>query len=542
MNDHVGRASWTRREFLIATAGLAAGACAGGGRGAPAPAPAAAKNAAAANFPQFDHLVVLMMENRTFDNMLGYLYKSGQAPRGQRFDGVDGKNLFNLAYDGTKVPVSRGTVMDAPDPDPGEEYPHINTDLFGTVLPAGNQFKAVTDMQAPFNAPPAPLPYPAPMDGFVKDYFNKFTWYTGQNPTPEQYSQIMKCFGPESVPVISALAQGFAVADHWHCEVPSQTFCNRSFFHAATSSGFTSNEPYTQFPFHNVAPTVFNRLDDKGLPWRIYFDTKDLIPLTALIHFQPLLPKLTTNVKRMEDFYADVKSGSLPAYSFIEPRMILDHNDEHPPAPLFDHIVLPSNVLAGEQLIATVYNAIKSSNSPTGNNWRNTALLITFDEGGGCYDHVSPGPAPTPDVGQRPGEEGFMFDRLGVRVPAVLVSAYTASGTVVDAPLRHTAVARTMHEKWGIDYLTQRDKEAPDLAPFFNLTKPRSPASWPTVASRPLSDTSEDPRQPLNELQLAIIGAMDAAFPPSGTAANVKTIGDAQAFLSAKAAHVPATS
>lgn len=135
-----------------------------------------------------------------------------------------------------------------------------------------------------------------------------------------------------------------------------------------------------------------------------------------------------------------------------------------------------------------------------------------------------------------------MFDRLGVRVPAVLVSAYTASGTVVNAPLRHTAVARTMQEKWGIDYLTQRDKTAPDLAAFFNLTKPRSPSAWPTVSPRPVADTAEDPHQQLNELQLAHIGAMDAAFPPSGAAANVKTIGDAQAFLAEKAAHVPATS
>ena len=128
-----------------------------------------------------------------------------------------------------------------------------------------------------------------------------------------------------------------------------------------------------------------------------------------------------------------------------------------------------------------------------------------------------------------------------MRVPAVLVSAYTAAGTVVNAPLRHTAVARTMQEKWGINYLTQRDKTAPDLAPFFNLTKPRDPGSWPTVTPRPVADTPEDPRQQLNELQLAFIGAMDAAFPPSGAAANVKTIGDAQVFLNEKAARIKTT-
>lgn len=533
----------SRRQFLVASAGLAAGAaCGGGGSGGSKTAPRPVSNAAPGTFPQFDHLVVLMMENRTFDNMLGYLYSPGQVPRGQKFDGVAGKNLFNLDDNNNKIPVAQGTVMDDPNPDPGEEYPHINTDLFGTVIPASNAGKEVSKMEAPFNAP-SPIPYPAPMNGFVKDYINRFTLYKGRAPTLDEYKIIMNCFAPASVPVISTLAKGFAVADHWHCEVPSQTFCNRSFFHAGTSSGFTSNEPYTQFPFHNTAPTVFNRLDDKGLPWRIYFDTKDLVPMTALIHFEPLLPKLTTNVKNMQDFYSDVAGGRLPAYSFIEPRMIIHHNDEHPPAPLFDDITPPSSVLAGEQLIAEIYNAIKSSASPTGSNWRNTALLITYDEGGGCYDHVSPGPAPTPDIGQQPGEEGFMFDRLGVRVPAVLVSAYTASGTVVNAPLRHTAVARTMAEKWGIAYLTQRDKTAPDLAPFFNLTKPRTPSTWPSVSPRPVGDAVEDPRQGLNELQLAFIGAMDAAFPSPGTnATGVKTIGDAQQFLSEKAAHVPKTS
>lgn len=530
----------SRRQFLAASAGLVAGvACGGSGGSKAAPKP---ESNAVTNFPQFDHLVVLMMENRTFDNMLGYLYSPGKVPRGQKFDGVAGKNLFNLAPDGTKIPVAQGTVMDDPNPDPGEEYPHINTDLFGTVIPSSNAGKDVTKMEAPFNAP-SPIPYPAPMNGFVQDYINRFTLYKGRPPTQAEYSIIMNCFPPSAVPVISTLAKGFAVADHWHCEVPSQTFCNRSFFHAGTSSGFTSNEPYSQFPFHNTAPTVFNRLDDKGLPWRIYFDTKDLLPMTALIHFEPLLPKLTTNVKTMQDFYADVAGGKLPAYSFIEPRMIIHHNDEHPPAPLFDDITPPSSVLAGEQLIAEVYNAIRTSNASTGSNWRNTALLITYDEGGGCYDHVSPPAAVTPDIGQRPGEEGFMFDRLGVRVPAVLVSAYTAAGTVVNAPLRHTAVARTMQEKWGIAYLTQRDKTAPDLAPFFNLTKPRSPSSWPTVSPRPVGDAVEDPRQNLNELQLAFIGAMDAAFPsPGSSAANVKTIGDAQTFLAEKATHVPPTS
>jgi phospholipase C len=530
--------TWTRRDFLIASAGLVAGACAGGAKN-PAPAKNAAPDlpVAGAAFAQFDHLVVLMLENRTFDNMLGYLYQPGQVPRRQQFDGVAGKNLWNPGPNGS-VPVSAGTVMDNPNPDPGEEYPHLNTDFFGTVIPPTNQYVDVKQMTVPFNAP-SPIPYPAPMNGFVQDYVNNFTNTQKRAPTAAEYSIIMNCFAPESVPVISALAEGFGVADHWHCEVPSQTFCNRSFFHAATSSGFTSNEPYAQFPLQNNAPTVFNRLGDRGVSWRIYYDLEDLVPLTWVIHWPALGNAAAPNVHNMTGFFDDVKNGNLPAYSFIEPRLIFNHNDEHPPATLIGNIVLPSSVLAGEKLIADVYNAIRTSNSPTGSNWRNTALLITYDEGGGCYDHVQPPPAPPPQSSAPPGEEGFRFDRLGQRVPAVLVSAYTQAGTVVNSPMRHTAVVRSMSQKWGLTPLTDRDRTAPTLAPFFNLRTPRPVADWPTVEPRALGTTQEDPSRPLNELQLAFIGALDAVVPPSGAAANVKTLGDARTFLQQKSPNAP---
>jgi phospholipase C len=525
---------WTRREFLVGSAGLLAGACTSH-KSAPAPANNAAPNLPAATtgaFGQFDHLVVLMMENRSFDNMLGYLYQPGQVPRGQSFDGVAGKQLSNPGPDGP-VPVTPGTVMDDPNPDPGEEYPHINTDLFGTVDPPSNALKAVADMAAPFNTP-NPIPAPAPMNGFVKDYVNYFTYSQGRPPTYAEYSIIMNCFPPDAVPVISTLAKGFAVADHWHCEVPSQTFCNRSFFHAATSSGFTNNEPYKQFPLYNDATTVFDRLDKGNVPWRIYFDPQDGFSMTYLIHFRRLWDRLGSNIRFMDQFLDDVRTGALPSYSFVEPRLMLNHNDEHPPGPFLGKF-RNSNVLAGEQLIADVYNAIRTSSSSKGSNWRNTALLIVYDEGGGCYDHVPPPTAPPPEPSAPPGEEDFRFDRLGERVPAVLISAHTQAGTVVNAPMRHTAVIRTMSEKWGLSPLTDRDRTAPTLGPFFNRSTPRPVADWPTVHPRPIPPGIDYAAEPLNELQRAFIGAADAAVgPPSPAAANAQTVGDAMAFLRQK--------
>jgi phospholipase C len=532
--------SWTRRKFLAAGAGLVAGAACAGGSKSPAPAKNAAPNVAP--FGQFDHLVVLMFENRSFDNMLGYLYQPNEVPRNQQFNGVAGKDLFNVAPDGTKVSVAPGTVMDNPNPDPGEEYPHINTDFFNTVIPPSNAVQPVKDMVAPFNAP-TPIPVPAPMSGFVHDYMNRITGAKGTVPTPAEYGIIMNCYPPDAVPVISQLAKGFAVADSWFCEVPSQTFCNRSFFHAATSSGFTSNEPYEQFPFFNGATTVFDRLNQGKVTWRGYYDKRQLLPLTFLIHFPRLMNDLGSNFFTMDRFFNDVTGGTLPQYSFIEPNMLVNHNDEHPPAAVIGTFIPPSNVLAGEALLASVYNAIKNSKSTTGSNSTNTALLITYDEGGGCYDHVSPPAAPTVPPGPNGNEEGFAFDRLGERVPAVLVSAHTEAGTVVNTPMHHTSAIRTMSEKWNLAPLTARDQNAPDMAPFFNLKNPRPAGAWPTVTPRPVPLVSDTDAlaELLNELQRDLIGAADAVRgTPNPTAVNnLKTVGDGVAYVRQKYPDLP---
>jgi len=108
-----------------------------------------------------------------------------------------------------------------------------------------------------------------PHHGRVRDgYFSAFTAEIGRQPTYEEYSQIMTGYTPEQMPVLSTLARGFAVFDHWFAEVPSQTFTNRSFFHAATSSGLLVNVPYGTFPSQNTAETLFDRLEGHRLSWR----------------------------------------------------------------------------------------------------------------------------------------------------------------------------------------------------------------------------------------------------------------------------------
>ena len=136
------------------------------------------------------------------------------------------------------------------------------------------------------------------------------------------------------LPVLSTLAKNFGVYDHWHAAVPSQTFCNRSFFHASTSHGFVTNVEgagigkWLDAP---AVPTVFNRLEEAGKSWRVYYDAQQVVSLTGLLSAPSIEQYWKSNFRSMEQFHEDAANGNLPDYAFVEPRMVFDHNDMHPP-------------------------------------------------------------------------------------------------------------------------------------------------------------------------------------------------------------------
>ena len=438
-----------------------------------------------------------MFENRSFDNLLGRLYQPGEVAS---FEGVTGRDLSNPvpgwatdAVTGTAprlVPYRTATGMNTPSPDSGEEYQHVNTQLFGLIDPPGNRGVAAERMVPPYNAPPGGAQRPT-MDGFVADYVSAFTAETGRPPLYDEYAQIMTGYTPLQLPVTSALARGFAAFDHWFCEVPSQTFPNRSFFHAATSSGFVVNmSPADSFPVHNTAETLFERLDAKGLTWRVYCDPPSRISFTGIIHAARLRSRFATSFFTTDRFLEDAASGQLPAYSFIEPNMLYGHNDMHPAFDaLFPGVDLdpPSSLLGGEALLAKIYGAIRSAFAPGGSNAYNTLLMVCFDEHGGTFDHVPPPVAVPPDPAAPAGQMGFRFDRSGVRVPAIAISAWIPDRTVINAEYRHTSVIRTLRERWQLGApLTSRDGAARDLAPVLSLDSPRDPGNWPDVAPAPV--------------------------------------------------------
>jgi phospholipase C len=442
-----------------------------------------------------DHIVVLMFENRSFDNLLGRLYEPGEVPS---FEGVTGKDLSNPVPDwvadqpsgGPFLPYGVALDMNTPSPDPGEEYQHVNTQLYGIIDPPANRGLLAEKMTAPYNAPADLLLHPT-MDGFVADYVSAFTAEMGREPRYAEYAQIMTGYTPGHLPVTSALARGFATFDHWFCEVPSQTFANRSFFHAGTSSGFVVNlTPAESFPVRNTAETIFERLDQQGLSWRVYCDPPSHLSLTGVIHAPRLWQHFRTRFVTTDQFLQDCADGTLPAYSFIEPNLLFGHNDMHPAFDaLFPDTLLdpPSSLLGGQALLAKIYNAIRAATSGSGSNAWNTLLLITFDEHGGTYDHVPPPVVPTPRAGNAPGQMGFGFGRSGVRVPAIAVSPWIPAQTVVTDGYRNTSVIATLRRRWRLGPpLTERDAVAADLSPVLALDTPRHPDEWPEVSPRPV--------------------------------------------------------
>jgi phospholipase C len=447
-----------------------------------------------------DHIVVVLFENRSLDNVLGHLYRPEE---GKNFDGVIGKDLSNPipewaehGADGKVVPYTVATDMDSPNPDSGEEYYHTNTQLYNT-LDEHNRFKIGEAVAAPWNAPP--LGAAPTMDGFVTDYISTFTGEIGRQPRYDEYAHIMTGCTPEQLPVLNGIARDFGVFDHWFCEVPSQTFMNRSFWTAATSSGFVVNSPMKKWFTGNDAETIFERLEAYGRTWKVYIMEPMPVSFTGVIHFPRLRDRLASHFVPFAEFEEDAAAGTLPDFSLIEPNMLGGHGDYHPAfgrsfsAAVDLAMDNPSSLLSGEAFLERVFTAYRSATSETGPNVWNTPLLIGWDEPGGTYDHVPPGTVPPPDPAAPPGEFGFTFDRSGYRVPAIIVSPWVEPGSVYNEEYRHTSLIATLRKAWGLgDAFTRRDAAARTFDHVFSLATPRDPQTWATLTTRPVPEWTMD--------------------------------------------------
>jgi len=378
---------------------------------------------------QLEHLVVLMMENRSFDHMLG-----GLKAINPDIDALNGDES-NQDTTGEIVRVSndadyQGQLND----DPGHHYPDVDLQIFNGDTSSGR----VPNMQ-----------------GFVRAYFQK----TGKVPSSHS---IMKYFAPGQLPVLTTLAQRYAVFTRWFSSIPGPTLCNRAFAHFGTSFGHTDmSVNYIGKPI----PAIYQRMQATGHTAKLYYynQSSSTLGLTFLLKNQPELFGL------FKQFEQDCAAGRLPQYSFLEPNYKDGDdlaNDQHP----------DNDVRAGDNFIGTVYNLIRQSPK-----WENTALLIVYDEHGGLYDHVPPPNLPPDHVdGNTDSQTGFQFDRLGVRVPAVLVSPWVEAGTVVkDRVFEHASIPATV-TNFFIDpnyaTRTQREAKAETFLDLLSRDTPRTDA------------------------------------------------------------------
>lgn len=438
-----------RRGFSAAMIGALAAAQLG--RIAPAQAAAEEGSAIAA----IRHWVVVMFENRSFDALLGHL------PHIPPEDGLIGRDVA-LAYPGGTVRLHPSRNFTDPIPDPGEAYANMNVQLFGRYDPASNAGKAAFAifpdfMSPPFNAPAAGQ-RPS-MDGFALDYFHNARWQLGRDLTEAEMQSLGGMFTPATAPVINALARNFAVFTNWHCDVPTCTFPNRSFFLAGTSNGRIDNELTYDYAWDNDLPNIFTGLKAAGRSFTCYFPESQVVPLTA-INLAGLkhLALWREHSAYLTQFHADCANGALPDFAWVEPKMLFGETEDYHP---------PTDIRAAERFLADIYEAVR--NSPQ---WEETALVIMFDESGGCYDHVPP-PAAVPPGGL-PCPEGFAFDRLGPRLPTIVISAHTAPETVLRGLFMNTSMTRTLTEQLALGQpLTPRVASAATIEKAFNLAEPR---------------------------------------------------------------------
>jgi phospholipase C len=350
---------------------------------------------------RIDHIVVLMMENNGFDRMLGWM---GSTDRG--VDGVDPGNPWSNPDD-----LGGGLVFQ------GETRTRtIHRDPLHYLANTLAQHDGGTNQ------------------GFVNDYVRAYP-----ASMPEERREIMGWYPRGFLPALHALAGTGVVFDRWFASMPGPTWMNRLFAHTGTSLGQIA-EPGSLFhPNLHIynERTLYDELTDAGVPWRIYFGD---VPQSLVLTHQW---RHLHNYRAFRHWDDDVKSGDLPAYSFIEPTYFgPNQNDQHP----------PHDVMRGDALIAAVYNPLRANPDL----FARTLLIVLYDEHGGFFDHVVPPETVPPDD----HTEHYAFDRLGFRVPAVFVSPLLDPG-VARAVHDHTSLLKMAAETWpGVQPLGRRARQA----------------------------------------------------------------------------------
>jgi phospholipase C len=377
--------------------------------------------------------VYLMLENRTYDHVFGAR-----------------KLVEGLAGDGLTATMS-------------------NKDASGTVIapyPAKANELCVLDPPHGWDASHAQF-NSGMNDGFVTEY------QRDHNNMP--ITDVMAYLTRDLAPVSYALADNYTTCDRWFASVMGPTLPNRAYWHTATSFGLqVNNEVLSKFSSVPV-PTIYNRLEDKGVTWAYYSGPLSVVSLLGSPG--PFQLDVTGRVKRFSafadmpddpngDFFADCLAGRLPAVTYIDP--FFGENDDHPPG----HPILT------QALIAAIYRALAMSPQ-----WENCMLVITYDEHGGFFDHVPP-PTTTDDSFEKFGVPGF--EQCGFRVPAIVAGPYVKQNYVSSVQYDHTSALKHLQNAFDLETLTPRMDAASDLTDCIDMERlargePAPPVEIPTI-------------------------------------------------------------
>ncbi|KAJ3102991.1 hypothetical protein HDU97_010429 [Phlyctochytrium planicorne] len=370
------------------------------------------------------NVVLLVMENRSFDNVLGYWARTRP-----NVNGIPDKACNTLSSKGIDICSTDKQVF--VNLNPKHETEFVTREIYG---------KDAETFSAGTTRTPT-------MAGFVD--VMEGTWNTSD---PNLLRQVMDGYNPKDIPITATLASEYAVFDRWFSSLPGPTFPNRLFLYSATSNGEIGNDKFQTlkgFP----QKSIFGALDQAKVSWKNYFG---IVPTSIMVRDARASTNVLTKLRPMSSFYDDARKGNLPSFSFIDPILFdmpgFQANDNHP----------PHNFANGEQLIKNVYEAVRQSPQ-----WNSTLLLITYDENGGFWDHVPPPSKdiPAPDDISANSKE-FRFDRLGPRVPTIAISPWVQRGRVISKPngptpsseFEHSSVSGTLKNIFGLpNFLTKRD-------------------------------------------------------------------------------------
>jgi phospholipase C len=395
----------------------------------------------------FDHIVIVMMENHSFDNLLGALAHSGQPKaKGLRFSSA------GVALNSNPGP--EGTVR---------SFPFANTAQGPNVSQSWNATHEQIDGGL--------------MDGFVRS--------VGGAVQPMGY------WTQDVLPFAYSIARSFCLANRWFCSAPCQTYPNRRFLMAGTAYGNIATTTESLFDPPPPNGTIWDRLSQYGISWLNYYTD---LPSVGVIG--STVEKYPQNLAPIAKFFADCATGNLPSVSLVDPEFgvagIVGGGLAQLPAlkPIAEKLETtggdeenPQDMSYGEYWAYKAVTAVLQSPA-----WPRTLLVYTYDEHGGYYDHVPPLAAIAPDsippeLG--PGDIPGGYDIYGPRVPAVVASPYAKPNSVTNVVHDHTSVLATIEAKWNLPRLTYRDANAHTVADFLNLEAPPALLQPPTLAEPP---------------------------------------------------------